>query len=66
MKDDELQFLQEQLEATELLPCASCQQETLHAHLEVLEQYAQATEFLMACTACGLQRPWLHVNQPST
>jgi uncharacterized Zn finger protein len=60
MKNDELQFLQEQLEATELLPCATCGQETLHAHVEVLERYSHATEFLMECTACGTRRTWLH------
>ena len=59
MKDDELQFLQEQLEATELLACATCQQETLHAHVEVLERNAHVTEFLMECTACGTRCTWM-------
>ncbi|AIZ65425.1 hypothetical protein PK28_17325 (plasmid) [Hymenobacter sp. DG25B] len=62
MKDDELQFLQEQLEATELLPCAICGEETLHAHIEVLERYAHATELLMECTVCGSRRTWMHLN----
>ena len=64
MRDDELQFLQEQLEATELLPCATCQLETLHAHVEVLERYTQATEFLMECTTCGTRRTWMHLETP--
>jgi uncharacterized protein CbrC (UPF0167 family) len=62
MGDDELVFLQQQLEATELLPCAVCQQETLHAHVEVLERYSNATEFLMECTACGKRRTWMQVD----
>lgn len=64
MKDDELQFLQEQLEATELLPCATCKQETLHAHVEVLEQYGDATELLMECTVCGTRRLWMQLHEP--
>jgi hypothetical protein len=64
MKDDELQFLQEQLEATELLPCAACQHETLHAHMEVLERYTQATEFVMQCTTCSTQRTWMQLHEP--
>ncbi|SNC77563.1 hypothetical protein SAMN06265337_4154 [Hymenobacter gelipurpurascens] len=64
MKDDELQFMQEQLEATELLFCATCQQETLHAHVEVLERYALATEFLMECTACDTRRMWMSLEMP--
>ena len=40
-KDDELDFLQQQLDATELLPCAACWQETLYAHVEVLERYSE-------------------------
>lgn len=65
MKDDEFEFLQEQLEATELLPCATCRQETLHAHEEVLERYAHATELLMACTACGTRRTWMLLETPN-
>ncbi|MBO0360442.1 hypothetical protein J0X19_20945 [Hymenobacter sp. BT186] len=65
MRDDELLFLQEQLEATELLACATCRQETLHAHVEVLERYAQATELLMECTACGTRRLWLQQDIPN-
>ena len=64
MGDDELEFLQEQLESTELLPCVTCREQTLHAHLEVLERYAQATEFLMECTACGTRRMWMHLETP--
>lgn len=64
MKNDELQFLQEQLEATELLPCVTCRQETLHAHVEVLERYAHGTELLMECTACGTQRTWMQLEMP--
>lgn len=64
MKDGELQFLQEQLDATEVLACATCRQETLHAHVEVLEQYAHATELLMECTACGTRRPWMQLEIP--
>jgi hypothetical protein len=62
MSNDELAFLQEQLEATELLACDNCRQETLHAHIEVLDCYTQATEFLMECTVCGTQRSWMHLQ----
>jgi|GEM_PF-4799180 len=62
MRDDELAFLLLQLDATELLHCAVCGQDTLHAHVEVLERYANATEFLMECTVCGNRRSWMHVE----
>jgi hypothetical protein len=62
MGDEEQKFLEEQLAANELLPCAVCRQETLHAHVEVLERYSTATDFLMACTACGTQRSWMHLE----
>ena len=65
MSDEELQFLEEQLAGTELLPCAACQQETLHAHVEVLERYTNATEFLMECTACGTRRTWMQLETPN-
>ncbi|GAA3932095.1 hypothetical protein [Hymenobacter algoricola] len=63
MDNEELDFLQEQLDATELLVCAACRDETLHAHVEVLGNYPQATELLMECTVCGTRRSWLQLHE---
>jgi hypothetical protein len=62
MGDDEIEFLQDQLEATELLHCATCRQKTLHAHVEVLERYTWASELLMECTQCGTKRSWMYLG----
>lgn len=59
MDSDELQFLEEQLAASELLPCSECQQETLHHHLEVLETYSTGAEMLMQCSHCLNAQVWL-------
>ncbi|OGX81642.1 hypothetical protein BEN47_19105 [Hymenobacter lapidarius] len=59
MENDELTFLEEQLAGTELLACATCNEDTLHAHAEVLEVYPLATELQMQCTCCQTERTWL-------
>lgn len=59
MENDELSFLEEQLAATELLACATCGEETLHAHVEVLEVLLVATELKMECTHCQTLRSWI-------
>lgn len=59
MQDDELTFLEEQLAGTELLACATCGEETLHAHVEVLEVYPLAIELRMQCTCCQTERAWV-------
>lgn len=63
MDPNELEFLEERLAATELLPCAECGEETLHAHLEVLEAYAYGSELLMQCTECGATRTWVDTGE---
>jgi len=64
MQQDELAFLEEMFEATELLACATCGEDTLHAHEEVLEVYPLATELKMQCTCCQTSRTWLDWTQP--
>ena len=64
MQNDELSFLEEQLAATELLACATCGEDTLHAHEEVLEVYPLATELKMHCTCCLTSRTWLDWTSP--
>lgn len=59
MQNDELTFLEEQIAGTELLACATCGEETLHAHIEVLEVYPLATELRMQCTCCQTERTWI-------
>ena len=59
MQDDELTFLEEQIAGTELLACATCGEETLHAHAEVLEVYPLATALRMQCTCCQTERTWM-------
>lgn len=60
MDAEELKFLEEQLAATELLPCCECRQLTLHAHREVLATYAQGgAELLMECTHCQAVQVWI-------
>ncbi len=59
---EELEFLEAQLAATELLPCRECRQLTLHAHREVVGVRAVATELLMECTHCQAVRHWLDWN----
>ncbi|SMB79396.1 hypothetical protein SAMN00120144_3124 [Hymenobacter roseosalivarius DSM 11622] len=64
MEDDELSFLEEQLAGTELLACVTCGEDTLHAHLEVLEVYPVGTELLMQCTRCQTERMWMDWTPP--
>lgn len=64
MQDEELSFLKDQLAGTELLPCATCGEDTLHAHAEVLEVYPMATELLMQCTCCQTERKWIDWTPP--
>jgi len=59
MSNDELHFLEEQLAGTELLTCVTCGEDTLHAHLEVVEVYPVGTELLMQCTHCQTERKWM-------
>ncbi len=60
MDTEELEFLEEQLAATELLTCRECRQLTLHAHREVLATYAQGrAELLMECTHCQAVQVWV-------
>jgi hypothetical protein len=66
MQNDELSFLEEQLAATELLACATCGEDTLHAHEEVLEVYPLATELKMQCTCCQTSRTWIDWTPPPT
>ncbi len=62
MDAEELEFLEGQVAATELLPCRECRQLTLHAHREVVGVQAVATELLMECTHCHTVRHWLDWN----
>lgn len=62
MQADELDFLQEMLESTELLHCDTCHEETLHAHDEVLSVAGGVSEVLMQCTSCMSTRPHLLVD----
>ena len=64
MQDDELTFLEDQIAGTELLACVTCDEDTLHAHAEVLEVYPMATELLMQCTCCQTERPWIDWTPP--
>ena len=62
MDVSELDFLEEMLHANELLRCANCDEETLHAHEEILESWPHATEIRMRCTCCGTSRTWVHAK----
>jgi hypothetical protein len=64
MSPDELQFLEDCLAANELRLCLNCGQQTLHAHLEVVEVQLVATELLMECTHCATVRRWLDWDSP--
>ncbi|QNE42221.1 hypothetical protein F1C16_21585 (plasmid) [Hymenobacter sp. NBH84] len=59
MMTDQITFLEDMLESTELLYCTSCGEETLHAHEEVLTRTADLTEVLMRCTQCMETRTWI-------
>lgn len=62
MQSDELTFLEEMLESAELLDCASCGEETLHVHEEVLSVDDGVTEVIMRCASCMNCRPHLLVD----
>lgn len=62
MQADELAFLEEMLESAELLDCASCREETLHVHEEVVSTEGGVTELVMRCTSCMNYRPHLFVD----
>lgn len=64
MPPEELQFLEDFLAATEWLFCRSCAEQTPHAHREVVEVQAVATELLMECTHCYTVRRWLDWDSP--
>lgn len=64
MPPEELQFLADYLAATELLLCRNCAEQTPHAHREVVEVQAVATELLMECTYCQTVRRWLDWDSP--
>lgn len=59
MSPEELEFMENRLEATELLECQACGQLTLHAHEEVLETFAAGTKLQMSCTDCLTSRTWI-------
>lgn len=59
MHADELHFLEEMISNAELLNCASCQEQTLHTHEEVLSRIDKLTELQMRCTRCMSCRTWL-------
>lgn len=64
MQDDELDFLEEMLAGNELLHCSTCGEETLHAHVEVVEVLPVATELKMECTHCQTLRSWIDWTLP--
>lgn len=64
MQNDELDFLEDMLASTELLHCATCNEETLHAHAEVVEVLPVATELKMECTHCQTLRSWIDWSTP--
>lgn len=60
MEAEELEFLEDMLQANELLHCATCNAETLHAHLEVMHGYrGPRVAILMQCTQCQATQVWL-------
>lgn len=59
MQADELAFLEEMIESAELLPCASCGEETLHVHEEVISTEGGVTEAVMRCGTCLVCQPHL-------
>jgi hypothetical protein len=63
MQADELDFLEDMLQANELLRCVICHEETLHAHEKVLAAWLHATELRMQCTSCGTSRAWLQAHR---
>ena len=52
MDAEDLDFLEERLDNTELYACDVCQELTLHTHEEVLSIQDSVTEVLMRCTEC--------------
>lgn len=64
MQNDELDFLEDMLAGTELLYCTTCNEETLHAHAEIVEVLPVATELNMECTHCLSLRTWIDWTTP--
>lgn len=62
MHPDELAFLEEMIESAELLDCATCGEDTLHAHEEVVSVGGGVTEVGMRCASCMSTRPWLLID----
>jgi len=62
MQPDELAFLEEMIESAELLDCAACGEDTLHAHEEVVSVADGVTEVVMRCTSCMRCRSHRMVN----
>jgi C4-type Zn-finger protein len=62
MQADERAFLEEMIESAELLDCAECGEDTLHAHEEVVSVAGRVTEVVMRCTSCMSYRPHLLVD----
>jgi hypothetical protein len=62
MDAGELAFLEDRLESAELLDCASCGEETLHVHEQVVSIGNGVTELLMRCGECLSCRPWLLIE----
>lgn len=62
MQTDELAFLEEMIESSELLDCTSCGEDTLHAHEEVVPIAGGVTEVVMRCASCLSTRPHLLID----
>lgn len=62
MEDDELAFLEEMIESAELLNCANCGEDTLHAYEEIISIAGGVTEVLMRCTRCMSTRAHLLID----
>lgn len=59
MPTDDTTNLEELMDATLLLQCGQCQEETLHSIDEVLEVFGPASKILARCTHCGQeQQTW--------
>lgn len=64
MQKDELEFIEDMVASTELLHCQHCQEQTLHAHQQVLDVLPVATLLLMECTHCQTTQNWLDWDTP--
>ncbi|MGI4734790.1 MAG: hypothetical protein ACRYG7_06370 [Janthinobacterium lividum] len=59
MEADDLAFLEDLLETSELLDCATCQEKTLYAQEEAVSTAAGVTELVMRCGGCMNCRAYL-------